>query len=310
VSKQLWAKHRREAVLPQCHAPQQVFGDVSRIPLFWTGQTMVSEEAFAAERMAAEFQASPVTSAERERVDALLEWENLRDTINPLAVIEFLKRHPEGPSAELARRRLAEIEADRWRLIRDSSSEKTLTDFLEIFPDGKNYVAAEARLARLRKTREQQDWEKICRSSDPSVLDRFAEIWPDGVYVKEAMAKAIALRDEAERWSKFKESDDPTPLRRILDDYPDGAYKKEIESLIRMLGIQHKSTSCGPLSLEKAAKKVSGWILAVIFVPIFIAGVLLGIAGLYTGDIILVVIAMVICWISARNLDYIGFIKL
>jgi hypothetical protein len=199
-----------------------------------------------------------------------------------------LKKYPGGEGAELARRRLAEIESDRWRLIRNSSSEKELTNFLEIFPDGKNCTAAEAQLASLRNAREQQDWERVRRSFDRSALDRFAEAWP-GTQERRGPDRGRCLMKQ--NAGPSLRSVTIAPLKRLLADYPDSAYKNEIKAKIGRLDPK----TLEPLISEKAVETIAiiGYrTAAIILVPVFIIAVLGAILGFFGQEPSLLIVSL------------------
>ena len=92
-------KHPNEAVLPQCHSIRQADGDISRVPIFWTGTRMPVRVENGAE---AQFSALEL---EARRI-----WPSIEMTIVISVLEDFKAKYAATPYASFAQARIAEIQ--------------------------------------------------------------------------------------------------------------------------------------------------------------------------------------------------------
>jgi Caspase domain len=151
--------------------------------------------------------------------EAVQEWEKVKLSADPSALMAFLGRYPNAAISDQARQRVADLDREaRERLERQQK---------------------EAEVAR-------QEWDGIKSADDRAVLKAFIERYPNSPLAtgeakqrlevldreaKEREQQAAAVeakkrqveREAAQEWEKIKSSTDQTALSTFLDRYPDAA---------------------------------------------------------------------------------------
>lgn len=92
-------KHPNEAVLPQCHSPRQADGDISRMPIFWTGTIMPIriEKSAEAQLSALELEARRI-------------WPTVEQSSVISVLDDFRRKYARTPYASFADARIADVQ--------------------------------------------------------------------------------------------------------------------------------------------------------------------------------------------------------
>jgi peptidoglycan hydrolase-like protein with peptidoglycan-binding domain len=114
----------------------------------------------------------------------------------------YLARHPQGLFSEVARGRLAEIEAGRdraaWDAARRTDTAEAYRGYLRDWPSGQFVAPARTRLEDLEGGADRAAWERARVADTRRAYRRYLDDHPQGRFVDEARARLAALRPDPE----------------------------------------------------------------------------------------------------------------
>lgn len=134
-----------------------------------------------------------------------------------------------------------------WEFIKDSSEEENFRNHIA------RYQSHEASSKWARTRLEKLVWDGLEDEPEEADLLGFLDEFPDGTYAKDATAKLVHLRIEADKrqkqferdlqeksaWQFIKNTDDTELIEKFLNDFPNGHYTKEANFLIKTLTRQN-----------------------------------------------------------------------
>jgi hypothetical protein len=161
-------------------------------------------------------QPAPATSEEQ------LAWNRINSTSDPVAVDEFVRRHPNSSFRSQAE---SKLEALNWARASSSGSLRGYQEYVTRYtsPPGLHLAVATAEIARL-------EWDAIQITSDPVPVRKFLERNPSGPYHD----RAVALLDDLS-WHEAQRKDDTASLKGYLGTYPSGRHKEEAATQLARL---------------------------------------------------------------------------
>lgn len=119
-----------------------------------------------------------------------------------------------------------------WEDIGRGQDEAGLRAYLERFPDGEFSQVAKARLAEIEAERDREAWERAEAQDTKAAYRRYLEDHEDGEFAGRARSRLNELiesdaeaADEA-AWNEAREADTPQAYARYLERFPDGAYSQ------------------------------------------------------------------------------------
>lgn len=104
IAQRIKAVHGMAGVLPQCHAPQQVEGDVSKVPIFVPTPAQLS--GLTIQKTAA---TGSLTSEEIRKAEELLSWDLVKNSSDIAALERHLARFPDGITKANAEKQLRHL---------------------------------------------------------------------------------------------------------------------------------------------------------------------------------------------------------
>jgi PEGA domain len=161
-------------------------------------------------------QPAPATSEEQ------LAWNRIRNTGDPSALEEFVRRYPNSSFRSQADSR---VEALNWAKASSSGSLHSYQDYVARYtsPPGPHLTAAMAEIANL-------EWEAIQNTTDPAAVRQFLEHNPSGPYHD----RAVAFLDDL-TWREAQRKGDTPSLKGYLETYPSGRHKDEATTQLARL---------------------------------------------------------------------------
>ncbi|WP_101068351.1 peptidoglycan-binding domain-containing protein [Roseovarius salinarum] len=119
----------------------------------------------------------------------------------------YLDRYPDGLHAEEARKRLAEIEADKeeadrrkerraWRDARDADTAESYRAYLERYPDGPHADQARARLSEIAQAQEERAWHDARETDTVDAYRSFLNAYPQSRFAPQALRRLKALTEQ------------------------------------------------------------------------------------------------------------------
>jgi outer membrane protein assembly factor BamD (BamD/ComL family) len=220
--------------------------------------------------------AAEATKRQVER-EAAQEWEKVKPSTDPSALLAFLSRYPNVAVSEQARQRVADLDREarerlerqqkeaeaaqrEWDGIKSADDRAALKAFIGHHPTSP--LASEAKqrvgvLDREAKEREQQaaaaeatkrqvereaalEWEKVRSSADQTALLTFLNRYPDTAVSNQTRQRLADLdRQAKETWAKIKDSADPGIIRGFIKQYP--ASLVVLDANERLLGVEREA---------------------------------------------------------------------
>jgi outer membrane protein assembly factor BamD (BamD/ComL family) len=211
--------------------------------------------------------------------EAAQEWEKVKLSTDPSAVLAFLRRYPNAAVSNQARQRVVDLNREarerlerqqkeaeaaqrEWDGIKSTADRAVLKAFIERHPNSPLAIGeAKQRLGvldREAKEREQraaaaeakkpqvereaaQEWEKIRSSTDETALSTFLNRYPDAAVSNQARQHLAALdRQATETWEKVKDSADPGIIRGFIKQYP-ASLVALIDANERLLAVEREA---------------------------------------------------------------------
>ncbi|MFO7919214.1 MAG: peptidoglycan-binding protein [Nioella sp.] len=164
----------------------------------------------------------------------------------------YLDRYPGGEYSELARQRLAEIEAEQesradrayWNQIGRGQDEAGLRAYLDRYPNGEFSQLARQRLNSLLAQRESEAW-RLAQSRDSIQGYRvYLNDYPNGPNAGAARQRLAQLQQaagEPAAWQQAQGADTVAGYRRYLNEYPGGPNAEEARRRIRAIEVDDRA---------------------------------------------------------------------
>lgn len=164
-------------------------------------------------------------------------WRDTGQGSDEAGLRAYLARYPNGLFADVARARLAEIEAGRdreaWNLARGIDTVDAYNRYLRDYPNGLFAAEARARIAELDAGRDRAAWDAARAADTPAAYRRYIADFPQGAFVDRARAR-LAEFDRA-AWDAARATDTVAAYRQYLADFPDGAFVEAAQARIAAL---------------------------------------------------------------------------
>ena len=164
-------------------------------------------------------------------------WRDTGQGADEAGLRAYLARYPDGLFADVARARLAEIEAGRdreaWNLARGVDTVEAYTRYLRDYPNGLFAADARARIAELDAARDRAAWDVARAADTPAAYRRYLEDFPQGGFADRARAR-LAEFDRA-AWDTARSADTVAAYRQYLADFPDGTFVEAAQARIDAL---------------------------------------------------------------------------
>jgi outer membrane protein assembly factor BamD (BamD/ComL family) len=211
--------------------------------------------------------------------EAAQEWEKVKLSTDPSALLAFLNRYANAVVSDQARQRVADLDREareslerqqkeaeaaqrEWDGIKSTDDRAVLKGFIGRHPTSPLATGeAKQRLAvldREAKEREQQaaaaetkkrqvereatpEWEKLRSSTDQTALSAFLNRYPDTVVSNQARQRLADLDRQAKAtWEKIKDSADPGIIRGFIKQYP-ASLVALIDANERLLSVEREA---------------------------------------------------------------------
>ena len=172
------------------------------------------------------------------------------------ALLEYLRKYPNGRYAKQAQAKLADLERiekeaiEESRIFNQCNTQRDYMNFLVKFPNGAYAAKAKLRLEELerqgRKEMEENRVYNLCKTKTD--YQEYLKKYPDGKFAYEAKSKIwdleqkekeISRREEDVFWSQCNNTNKDS-LQRYLNKYPNGIYASQAKSLIADIETKEK----------------------------------------------------------------------
>ena len=143
----------------------------------------------------------------------------------------YLERYPHGEFAEIARERIAQIEAaraqqadiDYWNQTGRGVDAAGLRAYLGRYPNGQFANLARQRLADIEAAEDRAYWQQTGASGTAAGLRAYLGRYPDGIYARTARDQLDALinaGNHAAAWQAAQAADTIAGYRQFINAYP------------------------------------------------------------------------------------------
>ena len=158
-------------------------------------------------------------------------WQQTGSGSDEAGMRAYLDRYPHGEFAEIARARIAEIEAaraqqadiDYWNQTGRGSDEAGLRAYLNRYPNGQFANLARQRLADIEAAQDRAYWQQTGAGSTEAGLRAYLGRYPDGIYAQTARQQLAALTNagaHAAAWQAAQATDTIAAYRQFINAYP------------------------------------------------------------------------------------------
>ena len=167
-------------------------------------------------------------------------WQQTGSGSDEAGLRAYLNRYPNGQFANLARQRLADIEAaqDRayWQQTGAGSTEAGLRAYLGRYPDGIYAQTARQQLAALTNAgAHAAAWQAAQATDTIAAYRQFLNQYPQSPNANAAQARIAAIRADNQAWQSAQNIGTAAAYRDYLNAYPSGRHQAEARAALQAI---------------------------------------------------------------------------
>ena len=182
-------------------------------------------------------------------------WQQAYSVDTPESYAEYLREFPTGSGAEMARRQLADFEAEAWQALQASQSVQEHNDYLAVFDESANAPAVRRRLQRLgqeaearrqaveaQKAADLAGWNAARNQGTNDAMDAYLANFPKGAYRADAreLRRRIKLEEDDRRAFVLAERRGTRDgYQRYIDAFPQGFHIADALQALDDLTFKH-----------------------------------------------------------------------